>query len=251
MTKKSAKKGRKSTSSKGLGHFAEMTEDFRRHDIGKKKHKDISKAHREEYSAEHSHSMSHVEMFRSHGGSKHHQKDLLSAEKHLGIKVNVRHYGKEAAKERAAAEKAAAKAKEQAEKKKKEKLFLEVRKSSPNYRVRPDSIGGPGYSAASPTLGGGGGAKKPNTIPRPYSLSSPRAKPPATTPDEEALRAHSPARSSQSGLNIVKYTAVEPTGKDLILILSLSLSCLPLCPVCPIPILSLFFVGLVVLLSFS
>ncbi len=209
MGKKTAvKKGKKGPASKGLGHFAEMTEDFERHDVGKKKHKEISRAHKEEYSPAHSHSMSHVEMFRSHSGSKHHQKDLLSVENHMGIKVNVRHYGKEAAKERAAAEKAAEKAKEQAEKRRKEKLFLEVRKSSPAYRSRPDSIGGPGFSA-SPNVGG----KKPITIPKPYSLSSPRIKPPATTPDQEALRSHSPARSSQSNPNVVKYTAVEPTGK--------------------------------------
>ena len=89
--KKSKKKGGKSTSNKGIGHFAEMTEDFSRHDVGKKKHKEIKKAHIEEYSPARSHSMSHVEMFRSHAGSKHHQKDLLAVEKKMGIKVNVRH----------------------------------------------------------------------------------------------------------------------------------------------------------------
>ena len=104
MIKKSKKKGGKSTSNKGIGHFAEMTEDFSRHDVGKKKHKEIKKAHIEEYSPAQSHSMSHVETFRSHAGSKHHQKDLLAVEKKMGIKVNVRHYGKEAARERAAAE---------------------------------------------------------------------------------------------------------------------------------------------------
>jgi hypothetical protein len=211
--KTSAKKPSSSTTA---GRYATMTEDFARHDVGKKKHREIAKAHREEYSNEHSHSMSKVEMFRSHAGSKQHQKDLLSAEKHLGIKVNVKHYGTEAATKAAAEERAVQKARESAEKRRKERLYLEVQKSSPGFRSRPDSIGGPSYSAASPSNANVGMNKPSITIPRPYTLSSPRSKPPTPTPDQQRLSSHSPHRASKESPNVVKYQAADSTGKSTI-----------------------------------
>ena len=49
----------------------------------KKKHDAIMREHKEEYSPQHSHNVSHVPVFKSHAGARHHQHDLKVAVKAL------------------------------------------------------------------------------------------------------------------------------------------------------------------------
>jgi hypothetical protein len=178
-----AKKGVKRSSTKGkrLGHFAVSTEESRHHEAPQSKRESIARAHKEEYSAEHSHSMSHVEMFRSHAGTKSHQRDLRKAEQHMGISVNVQRNVKAALKEREQAEKEAVA----------QKMKMKV---PVNLRVNTRSP-----------------AVKRTTIPRPYSLSSPRCRTPTVTSDNE-VAISSPSRSSTKDANVVKYHATEAGG---------------------------------------
>ena len=177
-----AKKGAKRSSSKGkgLGHFAVSTEESRRHETSQSKRQSIAKAHKQEYSAENSHSMSHMEMFRSHAGTKNHQRDLRKAEQHMGISVRVQRNVKAALKEQERAEK------EAVAQKVKRPVNLRVNTSSP--------------------------AMKGLTIPRPYSLSSPRVKSPTMT-QEQTSATSSPSRSSTKDATVVKYHATEAAGK--------------------------------------
>ena len=59
-----------------LMHHDRITEV---HEADKKIHDAILREHMEEYAPAHSHSVSHAPVFRSHTGSKHHQKDLKAA----------------------------------------------------------------------------------------------------------------------------------------------------------------------------
>ena len=182
MPAKKAQKG-KGSAKKGTGHYAVSTEESRHHEASQKKRDKIAKAHKEEYSAENSHSMSRMDMFRSHAGNKAHQKDLHRAEAHMGISVQVQRNIKAAMK----AQEKALEAEAKRDREKKAKISnLRVNTSSP-------AVKGP-------------------TIPRPYSLSSPRVKTPTTTPDQDAA-SRSPSRNSKDA-NVVKYHATEAAGKS-------------------------------------
>ena len=61
------------------------------HEANKADHDRIMRSHNEEYSPEHSHSVSGVSMFRSHAGTKHHQHDLHKAVKEKKIQQHVIH----------------------------------------------------------------------------------------------------------------------------------------------------------------
>ena len=178
-----AKKVPKSNQSSGkaTGHYAVATEETRHHEVGQEKRQKIARLHKEEYSADNSHSMSHMEMFRSHAGTKHHQRDLHKAVQHMGISVNVKRNIKAALREKEEPKKLAAAPKM------KKPVNLRVNTSSP--------------------------AIKSPTIQRPFTMSSPRVKTPTVTPDQEAAMS-SPSRSSRDkDTNVVKYHATEAGGK--------------------------------------
>ena len=180
-----ARKGAKRSSAKGkgLGHFAVSTEESRHHEASEKKRQTIAKAHKQEYSADHSHSMSHVEMFRSHAGTKNHQRDLRKAEQHMGISVKVQRNVKAALKEQERAEK------EAVPKREKRPVNLRVNTSSPSTKGLTNS--------------------------RPYSLSSPRVKSSPMTLEQKST-ASSPTRRSTVEANVVKYHATEAGGELLL-----------------------------------